>query len=120
MTDGEIISLVNDSLIEEFELEESVMVPEAEIFADLGLDSLDIVDMVVVLEGASILKFGMTPACVKSGHWAIFTVLSLPKEGRQQPGESVHFHDEPLGLPAAVSLDSYRSSDFTPGFSDLA
>ncbi len=56
MTDGEIISLVNNSLIEEFELEESAMVPEAEIFADLGLDSLDIVDMVVVLEGALKIK----------------------------------------------------------------
>lgn len=56
MTDGEIISLVNDSLIEEFELEESAMVPEAEIFTDLGLDSLDIVDMVVVLEGALKIK----------------------------------------------------------------
>lgn len=56
MTDGEIISLVNDSLMEEFELAESVMVPEAEIFADLGLDSLDIVDMVVVLEGALKIK----------------------------------------------------------------
>ena len=52
MTDAEIISLVNDSLIEEFELEGSAMLSEAEIFADLGLDSLDIVDMVVVLEGA--------------------------------------------------------------------
>ncbi len=56
MTDAEIISLVNDSLIEEFELENSVMVSEAEIFADLGLDSLDIVDMVVVLEGALGIK----------------------------------------------------------------
>ena len=52
MTDVEIISLINDSLVEEFELESSAMVSEAEIFADLGLDSLDIVDMVVVLEGA--------------------------------------------------------------------
>lgn len=52
MTDVEIISLINESLIEEFELESSEMVSEAEIFADLGLDSLDIVDMVVVLEGA--------------------------------------------------------------------
>ena len=52
MTDAEIISLINDSLVEEFELESSAMVSEAEIFADLGLDSLDIVDMVVILEGA--------------------------------------------------------------------
>lgn len=50
MTDAEIISLVNDALVEEFELENSAMVSEAEIFDDMGLDSLDIVDMVVVLE----------------------------------------------------------------------
>lgn len=56
MTDAEIISLINDSLMEEFELEESALVPEAEIFTDLGLDSLDIVDMVVVLEGALKIK----------------------------------------------------------------
>ncbi len=56
MTDAEIISLVNDSLVEEFELESSVMLSEAEIFDDLGLDSLDIVDMVVVLEGALEIK----------------------------------------------------------------
>ncbi len=56
MTDAEIISSINDSLVEEFELEVSAMVPEAEIFADLGLDSLDIVDMVVVLEGSLGIK----------------------------------------------------------------
>ena len=56
MTDVEIISLVNDSLIEEFELETSAMVSEAGIFDDLGLDSLDIVDMVVVLEGSLGIK----------------------------------------------------------------
>ena len=56
MMDAEIISLINDSLVEEFELESSAMVSEAEIFDDLGLDSLDIVDMVVVLEGALGIK----------------------------------------------------------------
>lgn len=56
MTDAEIVSLVDNSLIEEFELEESAMLDDAEIFTDLGLDSLDIVDMVVVLEGALKIK----------------------------------------------------------------
>ncbi len=46
MTDAEIIFLINNSLVEEFELESSAMVSEAEIFADLGPDSLDIVDCV--------------------------------------------------------------------------
>lgn len=52
MTDQEIIELINSSLIEEFELETEKMTPEATIYEDLGLDSLDIVDMVVVLENA--------------------------------------------------------------------
>jgi acyl carrier protein len=52
MTDQEIIGLINSSLAEEFELDSEDMKPEALIFDDLALDSLDIVDMVVVLENA--------------------------------------------------------------------
>jgi len=52
MTEQQAIDLVNDSLIEEFELEADQVVPEANLFTDLGLDSLDMVDLVVVLEGA--------------------------------------------------------------------
>ena len=52
MTDQEIIDLINTSLMEEFELEAEKMTPETHIYEDLGLDSLDTVDMVVVLENA--------------------------------------------------------------------
>lgn len=52
MTDQEIIGLINTTLAEEFELNSEDMKPEALIFDDLELDSLDIVDMVVVLESA--------------------------------------------------------------------
>ena len=48
----EIIELIDTSLAEEFELNRAVLKPEALIFDDLELDSLDIVDMVVVLENA--------------------------------------------------------------------
>jgi acyl carrier protein len=37
---------------EAFELEQERLVPQAHIFTDLGLDSLDIVDLVVALQGA--------------------------------------------------------------------
>lgn len=47
-----IIDTVNTALIEEFELDAEAMQPEAHIFNDLGLDSLDAVDMVIVLEKA--------------------------------------------------------------------
>ncbi|MCP4666131.1 MAG: acyl carrier protein [Deltaproteobacteria bacterium] len=52
MTDQEIIDLINTSLAEEFELEMEVLTPEAHLFDDLELDSLDMVDMVIVLEHA--------------------------------------------------------------------
>jgi acyl carrier protein len=52
MTDKEIVDLIDASLAEEFELDRDAMVPTADIFEELGLDSLDIVDMVIVLERA--------------------------------------------------------------------
>lgn len=52
MTDSEIIRLIDTSLAEEFELDQATLTPDAHIYEDLGLDSLDMVDMVVVLEKA--------------------------------------------------------------------
>jgi len=52
MTEQQIVDLIDSSLAEEFELEPADMTPEANIYEDLGLDSLDTVDMVIVLEGA--------------------------------------------------------------------
>jgi acyl carrier protein len=50
MTNQEIIKRINTSLSEEFELNIDKMVAEASLFEDLELDSLDVVDMVIVLE----------------------------------------------------------------------
>lgn len=55
MTDQEIIEKINRSLSEEFEFDLGVMTPETTIFEDMGLDSLDVVDLVIVLE----TSFGM-------------------------------------------------------------
>ncbi len=52
MKDEEIIERIDAALAEEFELDRQDMIPEATLFDDLGLDSLDIVDLVIVLEGA--------------------------------------------------------------------
>ncbi len=52
MTQQEIISTINSALAEEFELEPEDMKAEAHIYKDLGLDSLDAVDMVIILEKA--------------------------------------------------------------------
>ena len=56
MTDNEIIELINRSLIKEFELDPGTMTPEAHLVENLGFDSLDFVDVVVVLQQA----FGVT------------------------------------------------------------
>lgn len=50
MNDQEIIEIINAALIKEFELDAEEMTPEANLFLDLELDSLDMVDMVIVLE----------------------------------------------------------------------
>lgn len=50
MTDQEIVELIDSSLAEEFELAREEMTRDAKIYEDLGLDSLDIVDLVIVLE----------------------------------------------------------------------
>lgn len=52
MTEQEIIAVANAALAEEFELDISELVPEASFYDDLNLDSLDAVDMVIVLEQA--------------------------------------------------------------------
>jgi acyl carrier protein len=50
MTDQEIIARINAGLAEEFEIPPEKLVPGAKLYEELGLDSLDAVDMVVVLE----------------------------------------------------------------------
>ena len=50
MTNNEIIERIHDVLIEEFEVEPEKIVPEANLKETLGLDSLDYIDLVVVIE----------------------------------------------------------------------
>lgn len=50
MTEQEIIDITNRVFEESFEIEKDRLKPEAHIFNDLGLDSLDIVDLIVALQ----------------------------------------------------------------------
>ena len=50
MTEQEIIDITNKVFEDSFEIERERLQPEAHIFTDLGLDSLDIVDLVVALQ----------------------------------------------------------------------
>lgn len=51
MSNEEIISKINEFLIEEFEVDGASITPDATLKETLELDSLDYVDLVVIIEG---------------------------------------------------------------------
>jgi acyl carrier protein len=51
-----IIKTINGLLIEEFEIDESAIKPDARLKDDLGLESLDFVDIAVIVQK----EFGLT------------------------------------------------------------
>ena len=57
MTEQEIINKVNSLLVEEFEIAEDLLTPEASLKQDLEIDSLDFVDIVVLIDR----EFGFKP-----------------------------------------------------------
>ena len=57
MTKQEIIEKVNALLVEEFEIAEELLTPEASLRQDLEIDSLDFVDIVVLIDR----EFGFKP-----------------------------------------------------------
>ncbi len=50
MSTQEVINTVNDFLVDEFEIEKNLITPDANLQETLELDSLDYVDLVVVIE----------------------------------------------------------------------
>ncbi len=50
MTDSELIDAVNEVFADSFEIPREKLTPEAQIFTDLGLDSLDVVDLVAAIQ----------------------------------------------------------------------
>jgi acyl carrier protein len=50
MTKTEILEKIHEFLVEEFEVDAEKLVPEANLKETLGLDSLDYIDLVVVIE----------------------------------------------------------------------
>ena len=47
MTKDELFSRLKDILVNDFEADESLVVPRAHLVDDLGLDSIDFIDLVV-------------------------------------------------------------------------
>ncbi len=57
MTKEVLAEKVNAILINEFEIEQDKLTPTARLREDIGIDSLDFVDIVVAIEG----EFGFKP-----------------------------------------------------------
>jgi acyl carrier protein len=51
MTREDILQKIQDILTEEFEIEKSAVVPQAKLYEDLELDSIDAVDLLVKMKG---------------------------------------------------------------------
>ena len=56
MTKEDILDRINDVLAGEFEIDRAKLVPEARLFEDLDLDSIDAVDLVVRIQQQTSLK----------------------------------------------------------------
>lgn len=56
MTKADVIKAINNFLTEEFEIEEAQIKPFARLKDDLGLESLDFVDIAVIVQK----EFGLT------------------------------------------------------------
>lgn len=61
MTDAEVIKKINDSMIKEFELQPEIMKSDSHLVNDMGMDSLDFVDLVVILQTAFGVKLRDEP-----------------------------------------------------------
>ena len=61
MTDNEVVGIINESMVREFDLDPEMMKPESHLVKDLEMDSLDFVDLVVVLQKAFGIKLREDP-----------------------------------------------------------
>ena len=74
MNNAEIIEKVNEFLVEEFEVSAEKITPEANLKETLELDSLDYIDLVVVIENNFSFKvpqFFYKPKAVHPWHFYV-------------------------------------------------
>lgn len=71
MEKQELIEKINAALADEFEVDESVITPEAPIKETLELDSLSLVDLVALIES----NFGIKIQGTEVSHIKIFAAL---------------------------------------------
>lgn len=88
MTEQEIIEKTNKVFEESFEIEKERLVPQAHIFTDLGLDSLDIVDLVVALQNSFGVKIRNEEGIreIRTLQDIYNFISALKKEGPQKNG----------------------------------
>lgn len=60
MNREEIIATINEKVAEEFELEESVINPDAVIYDTLDLDSISLIDLVGIVQATYRIKLEKT------------------------------------------------------------
>jgi len=82
LNDEQIRQRIIEVISEEFELEPAQLVPEATLYDDLGLDSLDAVDMVVAMEKSFGVKLANEEAikAVRTMDDLCRLILSLKKD----------------------------------------
>jgi acyl carrier protein len=80
MTHDEMIAKVNEIMIQGFEIDPALLKPEARLREDLGLDSLDGVDLVVAVEKKTGLRIDESAARSMRTLQDIYSYL----EGRAQ------------------------------------
>lgn len=71
MEKQELIEKINAALADEFEVDESVITPEAPIKETLELDSLSLVDLVALIES----NFGIKIQGIEVAHIKTFSAL---------------------------------------------
>lgn len=64
MEKQQIFDKIKSALVEDFEIDPSKVVPEARLYEDLNLDSIDAVDLIVKLK--SMLPHNVNPEVFKS------------------------------------------------------
>ncbi len=83
MANAELIEKIRETLAEEFEIDAELIQPEAPLMKTLELDSLDLVDMVVLIEH----NFGFTLkaqafAGIKTSHYFYDFIESRVNESK--------------------------------------
>ena len=79
MNKEETISKINEFLVEEFEVAPEKITPDATLKETLELDSLDYVDLVVIIEGnfGKIWGLRLDPLAVNIGSFTCFLISDL-------------------------------------------